>query len=122
MERVSVSASRRAEAVSRATVRIGAALVLSILAQTSANAGNATDPNCVGRWTGFNCAALSGEANNPYIRLVPEPLGDNERAQFAQRDRRWVDHCHPVIQYDRYGVARYRYAATGCEFGIGGAE
>jgi hypothetical protein len=122
MGRVLVSASRRAETVSRATVRIGAALVLSILAQTSANAGNASDPSCAGRWTGFNCAALSGEANNPYIRLVPEPLGDNERAQFAQRDRRWVDHCHPVVQYDRYGVARYRYTATGCEFGLGAAE
>src|ERR1700728_3674357 len=113
MGRVSVSGSRRAEAASRTTVRIAAALVLSILAQTSANAGRATDPNCVGRWTGFNCAALSGEANNPNIRLVPAPLGDNERAQYAQRDRRWVNHCHPVVQYDRYGVARYRYSATG---------
>jgi hypothetical protein len=119
MGRVSVSVSRRAEAATRATVRIGAALVLSILAQTSASAGSATDPSCAGLWTGFNCAALSGEANNPYIRLIPEPLGDNERAQFAQRDRKWVDHCHPVVQYDRYGVAHYRYSATGCEFGVG---
>ena len=119
MGRVSVSASRRAEAASRATVRIGAALVLSILAQTSADAASVSNSSCAGRWTGFNCAALSEEADNPYIRLVPEPLGDNERAQFAQRDRKWVDHCHPVVQYDRYGVARYRYAAKGCEFGVG---
>jgi hypothetical protein len=119
MGRVLVSASRRAEAASRASVRIGAALVLSILAQTSANAGSVSNYSCVGRWTGFNCAEQWGEAGNPYIRLVPEPLGEAERGQLAARDRRWVDHCHPVVQYDRYGVARYRYSATGCEFGVG---
>ena len=119
MGRLSVSASRRVEAATRATVRIGAALVLSILAQTSANAGSVSNNGCTGRWSGFNCADLSGEAGNPYIRIVPEPVGETERAQFAARDRRWVDHCHPVVQHDRYGVARYRYSATGCEFGIG---
>ena len=119
MGRRLVSASRRAEAASRAIVQIGAALVVSILAQTSANAGSDSNYSCVGRWSGYNCAVLAEDASNPFIRLVPEPLGDNERAQFAQRDRRWVDHCHPVVHYDRYGVARYRYAATGCEFGVG---
>jgi hypothetical protein len=119
MGRVSVSESRRAKAATRATVRMGAALVLSFLAQTAANAGNGSNDSCAGRWTGYNCAALSAEADNPYIRLIPEPLGDNEKALFAQRDRKWVDHCHPVVQYDRYGVARYRYSATGCEFGVG---
>jgi hypothetical protein len=112
-----VSASRRAEAATRATVRIGAALALSILAQTAANAGNVSgNDGCAGRWTGFSCPQ---QAEDPYIRIIPEPVGDSQRAQFAARDRRWVDHCHPTVQYDRYGVARYRYAATGCEFGVG---
>jgi hypothetical protein len=119
MGRVSLSVSRRAEAATRATVRIGAALVLSILAQTSANAANVGNSSCAGQPTGFNCADQSGAMGNPYIRLVPEPTGETERGQLTARDRRWVDHCHPVVQYDRYGVARYRYSATGCEFGIG---
>jgi hypothetical protein len=113
-----VSASRRAETASRATVRIGAALVLSILAQASANAANVSTSSCAGQ-PSFNCTDQSGAAGNPYIRIVPEPVGDNARGQLAARDRRWVDHCHPVIQYDRYGVARYRYSANGCEFGMG---
>ena len=117
MGRLSVSASRRAEAATRATVRIGAALALSILGQTAANAGSTNNDSCVGRWTGFNCAEQG--PMDPYIRIVPEPVGETERAQFAARDRRWVEHCHPVVQYDRYGVARYRYSATGCEFGVG---
>jgi hypothetical protein len=116
MGRVSVSASRRAETATRATVRIGAALVLSILAQTAANAGSASNDSCSSRWTGFNCAEQSAD---PYVRIVPEPIGETQKAQFAARDRRWVDHCHPTVQFDRYGVARYRYAATGCEFGVG---
>jgi hypothetical protein len=111
-----VSASRRAEAATRTTVRIGAALVLSILAQTAANAGNDANNSCAGRWTGFSCAE---QAADPYIRIIPEPVGETQKAQFAARDRRWVDHCHPTVQYDRYGVARFRYAATGCEYGVG---
>jgi len=67
----------------------------------------------------FNCAQVTAEGGNPYIRLVPEPLGESERGQLAARDHRWVDHCHPVVHYDRYGVARYRYSAAGCEFGVG---
>ena len=114
MGRVSVLASRRAEAVSRTTVRIGAALVLSLLAHASANAEGVNNPTCTGR--GIACAEQTG---SPYIRLVPQPAGDTERGRLAARDRRWVDHCHPVVQYDRYGVARYHYSAAGCEFGIG---
>jgi hypothetical protein len=114
-----VSASRCAEAASRTTARIGAALILSILALTPARAGNVTSSDCVGRWGSFNCVQISTEGGNPYVRVVPEPLAENERGQLAARDRRWVDHCHPVVQYDRYGVARYRYSAAGCEYGIG---
>jgi hypothetical protein len=114
-----VSASRCAEAASRATARIGTALVLSILVLTPARAGSVTSSGCVGAWASYNCAQVSAEGGNPYVRLVPEPLGESERGQVAARDRRWVDHCHPVVQYDHYGVGRYRYSAAGCEFGVG---
>ena len=112
-------ASRCAEAASRTTARIGAAFILSILGFTPANAGSVSNYGCVGGWTTFNCGQVSAEGGNPYVRLVPEPLGESERGQLAARDHRWLDHCHPVVQYDRYGVARYRYSAAGCEFGLG---
>jgi hypothetical protein len=114
-----VSPSRPAEAASRTTTRVGAALILSVLALTPARAGSVTNSGCVGLWANYNCAQVSAEGGNPYVRLVPEPLGENERGQLAARDRRWVDHCRPVVQYDRYGVPRYRYSAAGCEFGVG---
>lgn len=114
-----MSPSRRAEAASRTTACIGAALTLSILALTPARAGSVTNSGCVGSWASYSCAQVSADGGNPYVRLIPEPLGETERGQLAARDRRWVDHCHPVAQYDRYGVGRYRYSAAGCEFGVG---
>ncbi len=56
---------------------------------------------------------------DPYVRTVPEALGEAERAQATARDHKWLAHCHPVIEHDIYGVARYQYAAAGCEYGIG---
>jgi hypothetical protein len=50
---------------------------------------------------------------------VPQALGDEERAQAAVRERKWLAQCHPVVRRDPYGVARYQYAARGCEYGIG---
>lgn len=114
-----MSASRCAEAAPRTIARIGAALILSIGALTPAGAGSVSNSGCVGSWSSYSCAQISGEGGNPYVRLVPEPLGESERGQLAARDRRWLDHCHPVVQYDRYGVGHYRYAVAGCEFGIG---
>jgi hypothetical protein len=114
-----VSSSRCAEAASRTNARIGAALVLSILALTPARAGSVTNSGCIGSWASYNCAEVSTEGGNPYVRLVPEQLGENERGQLAARDRRWVDHCHPVVHYDRYGVGHYHYSAAGCEYGVG---
>ena len=42
-----------------------------------------------------------------------------EKARLATRDHKWLARCRPVIERDRYGVARYYYAAPGCEFGVG---
>jgi len=44
-------------------------------------------------------------------------LMDDEKRAAAERERLWVKHCDPQIDFDRYGVARYHYAAPGCEFG-----
>ena len=68
--------------------------------------------SCVGGYSMFSCITIWGAARDPYIRTVPEGIRDQER------DREWVAYCRPKIFRDRYGVARYRYAAAQCEFGI----
>ena len=103
----------------RAAASVGAAIVLSLIAFTSASAGTVVDLSCVGPAKSFNCAAQWGTAGDPYVRQVPEALGEAEKARLATRDQKWLAHCRPVIERDRYGVARYHYAAPGCEFGVG---
>ncbi len=98
---------------------IGASISLSLLTLSPAYAGTAVDLSCVGVPSSFNCAAQWGTGGDPYLRIVPEALGEPERAQIAARDRKWLARCHPVVEHDRYGVSRYRYSAPGCEFGIG---
>ena len=66
----------------------------------------------------LNCVARWGEAGDPYVRLVPSPADDAERAHAAERDHKWEQRCRPAIAQDRYGVPRYQYAAPGCEFGV----
>jgi hypothetical protein len=85
----------------------------------SAEAGGVVNLNCLAGARSFNCVAQYATAGDPYVRTVPEALGDSEKARVAARDRKWVTHCRPVIEYDRYGVARYQYAAPGCEYGLG---
>lgn len=74
---------------------------------------------CIGGWHAFNCVTLWAPAGDPFIRKVPQPTDPAEQARAEERDRRWVQRCHPVIKQDRYGVPRYHYAMPGCEFGDG---
>jgi hypothetical protein len=99
-------------------VRVGAGAILSVLTLTSAYAGNVIGLSCVGGASSFNCVAQWATAGDPYVRGVPEALGEAQRAQVAARDRKWIAQCHPIVERDRYGVARYHYAAPGCEFGL----
>jgi hypothetical protein len=104
---------------SRSAAAVSAAIVLSLTAFTPTHAGTVIDPNCVGPAKSFNCAAQCGTAGDPYVRQVPQELGEAEKARLATRDHKWLARCRPVIERDRYGVARYSYAAAGCEFGVG---
>lgn len=99
--------------------RLGAAIGLSAITLTAAYAGGVATLSCIGGARSLNCAAQWGTAGDPYVRAVPQALGETEKAQAATRERRWLIHCHPVIERDAYGVARYQYAAPGCEYGVG---
>jgi hypothetical protein len=117
-----VLTSRPAEArwAARSAAPIGAAFFLSIVTFTSAHAGSAADLSCIGAAKSFNCAGQwAPAAGDPFIRVVPDAVNDAERARMSERDRKWSTRCRPAIERDQYGVARYRYAAPGCEFGVG---
>ncbi len=113
--------NRRADksSASRSAVLAGAAIMLSVITVSSARAGSVAGLNCVGGGRSFNCVGQWGVGGDPYVRTVPEAFGEAERAQAAARDHKWQTRCHPVVEHDIYGVARYQYSAAGCEFGVG---
>jgi hypothetical protein len=90
------------------------------MTSTSAHAGGIVTSGCVETWRAFNCATRWAPALDPFVRIVPQPIGEAERAQAIERDHRWLARCRPIVAQDSYGVARYHYAASGCEFGVGG--
>jgi hypothetical protein len=73
---------------------------------------------CVGTRGSVSCVGQWGPSVDPYIRHAPGPRDPREEAEAAERERRWVARCRPIIRQDQYGVARYRYAAPGCEYGV----
>ena len=132
--------SRRAEEAFAApgfNARAGAALVLPAIALTVVltvvtvaawTPANAQDPratsgvsntSCVGGFATFNCVTRWGPAGDPYVRPIPRAVDEAEKARLVARDRKWLARCNPIVEHDRYGVGRLRYAAPGCEFGVG---
>jgi hypothetical protein len=102
----------------RVIITVVAALVLLATPITSAQAGRIRTTNCVGGWWWHtSCTTQWGEASDPYVRTLPAARSTAEDAELAERDRRWVGHCRPVLRQDRYGVERYQYAVPGCEYG-----
>jgi hypothetical protein len=97
---------------SRQAVRIGAALAIAVITFTAARADDTLIVGgCTGTRGAANCVLRIGPAGNPYIRTVPQPQDAADKEQAAARDRKWIERCRPVIEQDRYGVAR-------CEFGV----
>lgn len=100
--------------------RLCAAIAVSASATLApAHAAGVGTMSCFGGRGGFACSGGWAVPGDPYIRVVPQPLGEAEKSLAASRDRRWLIRCHPVIARDYYGVARYLYAAPGCEYGVG---
>jgi hypothetical protein len=94
-----------------------AALTLTLMSSPAVAAGS-LGTSCIGYWGSLSCIATwRPRAGDPHIRLVPEPVGDDEAAESHRRDRRWRDLCRPRIRQDRFGVEHYVYAKPGCEFG-----
>jgi hypothetical protein len=87
-------------------------------AQDQRAAGGVSNTSCVGGFTTFNCVTRWGPAGDPYVRVVPRPVDEAEKARLVARDRKWLERCNPIVERDRYGVGRLRYAAPGCEFGV----
>jgi len=93
-------------------------VAISVTGWTPAFAGHIEVSNCAGTWWMSSCVTIDKALGDAYVRRVPEPFSEADRSRAAERDRRWVARCRPVIVQDGYGVPRYRYAAPGCEFGV----
>jgi hypothetical protein len=109
---------QRAKVISR--LAAAAALSVATLAAicSAAHADGMAFGGCIGGGGSVNCVVRWGEAGDPYIRTVPQPVTADEKTQSAERDHKWEQRCQPVIAQDRYGVPRYQYSAPGCEFGV----
>ncbi len=95
-----------------------AAIAAISLTMSTAFADSVSSTSCVGRWMWGTCVTTWGHGTgDPHIIPVPQPRSDEEIAQSRERERVWRERCHPHIVQDNYGVARYTYAAHGCEFG-----
>jgi hypothetical protein len=103
------------------SARVCGGATLALLAATAtfepAQAGGIETTNCVGWFGSFSCVSRWGPAGDPHVRQVPAPYDARDAAEFAERERRWVARCRPIVRQDQYGVSRYLYAAPGCEFG-----
>ena len=98
-------------------------LILQALAFAPASADDrAFIGNCVsggGFFTGSaNCVFMERKGTLGIARIykAEEPRGEELDAAL-ERDRKWLARCNPVIRQDAYGVGKYYYAASGCEFG-----
>jgi hypothetical protein len=108
----------RAPLASWLAAPIGAAIILSVTSLTSAQAADVEVSSCVGGWKNYNCVTRWGPAGDPYVRQVPELVDEAEKQRRETGERKWLARCRPVVTHDRLGVARYRYSAPGCEFGV----
>jgi hypothetical protein len=102
---------------------IAAGLTLQVAAATPGFADAVISGGCIrdGGWFqggGSNCVTTirKGPIGPVGIYQVEEPKG-KALEEAMERDRKWLARCKPVIQQDTYGVGRYIYAASGCEFG-----
>jgi hypothetical protein len=94
------------------------ASIVLILSVSPAESVDLDATNCIGSYRNFSCVELWRQgAANPHIRTVPLARSEQQSAAIRRRVERWQARCRPVVRQDAYGVERYRYAASGCDFG-----
>ena len=97
-----------------------ALLALSIMtAPARSESGEGVETwNCYGTGNMESCISTSrGGRLSPHVITVPAPSTASDVAAAETRDRRWAEHCRPVVRPDRYGMPRYSYERPGCEYG-----
>jgi hypothetical protein len=94
------------------------AMVTAPGALAPAHADGVRTFNCVGGRGAVSCVSTwrRGYAS-PYIIPVPAVRSDLDVAEAQQREKAWDARCKPSVRHDEYGVPRYVYGASGCEFG-----
>lgn len=112
------NSSRKLLSVSWPVAAIAGVLTLSAVTSAAAADDYVRIGTCFGGWFASQCVTRWAPTGDPYIRTVPQPHTDEEKAVAAERDHRWLQRCRPVIAQDRYGVPRYHYAAAGCDLGV----
>lgn len=97
---------------------LGISTALVLFGADSAQAGvtattTTITSGCVRSSSSFTCvSSIQRAAARKGIAMTEE-----EKAEAADRDRRWFERCKPYLRQDDQGVDRYYYAAKGCEFG-----
>lgn len=86
-------------------------VAVALAVSTPAAAGGVDSLSCTGAGNFFSCVRRWDATPE---RLTPDPA---DEARSAERERKWLARCRPVLRQDAYGVGRYQYAAPGCEFG-----
>ena len=74
--------------------------------------------SCIRSGGALICTTNDGSPTAAVGILHVEPVYDaHERANRAAREQKWKARCRPILREDKYGVTRYHYSASGCEFG-----
>lgn len=110
--------SRKSLSASWPVAAVAGVLTLSAVTSAGAAEDYLRIDTCFGGWRTSQCITHWVPAGDPYIRTVPQPQTEEDKARAAERDHRWLQRCRPVVAQDRYGVPRYHYAAAGCDFGV----
>ncbi len=95
------------------TTLLAGLVALPILDSAKAQADGVRQTTCAGGRFAASCITTW----RYWEPSAPEPPTQQEIAESRERDRQWQARCRPVIKQDEFGVARYTYAASGCEYG-----
>jgi hypothetical protein len=105
--------------MSKTITQLGCAALatLALMMLPTAYADGVSRTNCFRGSTTTSCTTTWQRGTISPSSILSRDAAAREAAAEEERYQRWIDRCRPVIRHDQYGVARYVYAARGCEFG-----